>query len=117
VRNEFPPTGEFISACHDPYLIGMQVQRCRHTNGLGRHRIDRAGRRISGLHRQEYEAPDQSGAPSRNEAWSHRWWDARRSLPPSRGRDAPGSLHALFELFCLTLLIVRRAMQRDLLPK
>ncbi len=37
--NEFPRMFDFISARHDAYAIGIQVQRRRHGNGLGRHRV------------------------------------------------------------------------------
>ena len=37
VGNEFPWMVDFISARHDAYAIGVQVQRRRHANGLGRH--------------------------------------------------------------------------------
>src|SRR5207245_3326640 len=39
VCNEFPWMVDFISARHDVYAIGVQVQRRRHANGLGRHRV------------------------------------------------------------------------------
>src|SRR5437667_3341270 len=39
VGNEFPRMVDFISARHDAYAIGVQVQRRRHANGLGRHRV------------------------------------------------------------------------------
>src|SRR3974377_918244 len=39
VRNEFPRMVDFISARHDAHAIGIQVQRCRHANGLGRHGV------------------------------------------------------------------------------
>src|SRR5437667_899007 len=39
VGNEFPRMFDFISARHDAYAIGIQVQRRRHANGLGRHRV------------------------------------------------------------------------------
>src|SRR5882762_5883368 len=39
VGNEFPWMVDFISARHDAYAIGVQVQRRRHANGLGRHGV------------------------------------------------------------------------------
>src|SRR6267378_7845171 len=39
VCNEFPWMVDFISARHDAYAIGVQVQRRRHANGLGRHGV------------------------------------------------------------------------------
>ena len=42
VRNEFPRMGDFLSARHDAHAISIQVQRRRHANGLGRHRVGMA---------------------------------------------------------------------------
>ena len=42
VGNEFPRMFDFMSARHDAYAIGIQVQRRRHANGLGRHRVGMA---------------------------------------------------------------------------
>src|SRR5205814_8646908 len=39
VGNEFPRMVDVISARHDAYAIGVQVQRRRHANGLGRPRV------------------------------------------------------------------------------
>src|SRR5271169_2993024 len=39
VRNEFPRMVDFISARHDAHAVGIQVQRRRHANGLGRHGV------------------------------------------------------------------------------
>src|SRR2546430_14556748 len=52
VGNEFPWMVDFISARHDAYAIGIQVQRRRHANGLGRHGVDRKSTRLNSSHSQ-----------------------------------------------------------------